>query len=89
MEILKEKFKVYKKLIPDILLLFVSLMSFILLYTSKKDELWNFFDLLSDWMSSLDWYWYVIVMVLTAIKPAYTIYTMIKEGKFKKEETTK
>ena len=79
--IIKKGFEVYEKLIPDVLLLLVAVMSFIFLYTSKRDELWNFFDLLHTWLSSLAWYWYLIVMVLAAIKPTYTIYNMIKKYK--------
>lgn len=84
MKIIKKGFEFYEKFIPDVLLLFVSFVSLILLYTSKKYELLDFFDKLSDWLSLLDWYWYVIVMVLAAIKPAYTAYTLIKKIKYKK-----
>ncbi len=81
--IIKKGFEVYEKLIPDVLLLLVALMSLIFLYTSKKHELWDFFDLLSNWLSSLAWYWFLIVMILALIKPAYTIYTWVKKSKKK------
>ncbi len=71
--------KIDKKLILDIYLLIISLISFILLYSSIKYEILDLYD----WLFSLDWYWYLIVMVLTGIKPAYTIYNMIKKYKKK------
>ena len=70
-----------KKLIIDIWLLVISLTSFFLFYSSLKYEIMDFYA----WLFSLDWYWYLIVMTLTAIKPMYTIFTMIKKGDLKWE----
>ncbi len=64
-----------KKLILDVYLLIISLTALFLLYTSLEYEIIE----LQEWMFSLDWYWYLIIMVLAAIKPAYTIYTMTKK----------
>jgi hypothetical protein len=64
-----------KKLILDVYLLIISLTALFLLYTSLEYEILE----LQEWMFSLDWYWYLIIMVLAGIKPLYTLYTMTKK----------
>ena len=64
-----------KKLILNAYLLIKSLTALFLLYTSLEYEILE----LQEWMFSLDWYWYLIIMVLAGIKPLYTLYTMTKK----------
>ncbi len=82
---INSRVKINRKLVLDFLLLSVSFVSLFLFYSSIKDKLLDLFDFsfawLFDWLSSLDWYWYLIVMILTAIKPAYTFYNLYQKNK--------
>jgi len=50
----------------DMVLIGVSAVSFVLFYSSVKDNVFEFLELLLN----LDWHWYLIVSIVLGIKPA-------------------
>lgn len=70
-----------KKRIVDIYLLIISIVAFYLLYSELKYKIIDLYD----WLFNLNWYWYLIVGILAAIKPIHTLLTMIKKGDLKWE----
>ena len=64
----------------NLTLIGVALISFFLLFSNIEYKLLDLFE----WLFNLDWYWYAIILIITAIRPIR--YLLKKRAKETKEK---